>query len=361
MMLREDPPPTGRAARQRARAQVSRRRWRGLTVLLTLVAVVAVAAAVVLRTGIIDLSPGPAAGQKVRVTISDGASSRSIGRELEDKGVVSSARAFGDEAAERGVAEQLKPGEYNLTTGMDVGKLLDILVQGPDATADRLVFPEGLTTAEIAKRMVDSGRWTGKEVEAAFDDPSLTSEFRPKGKPLEGLLFPATYPVQPEVEPVELLRSMLGKLEEVMGEQDFSTARKLNLTDYDILIVASLVEREAKVDEDRAKIAQVIYNRMRANERLQIDATIQYALKTSKRLSNKDLQVDSPYNTYRRTGLPPTPIATPGEESIQAALHPASGDWHFYVVTDAQGRHAFTNDYGEFQRLKEEARGKGLL
>lgn len=361
MMLREDPPPTSRAARQRARARQRRRRWRGVTVLFTLTAVVVVAAAVVLRTGIIDLSPSPPAGQKVRVTIADGASSRAIGRELEEKGVVSSARTFGDEAAKRGVAEQLKPGQYQLTTGMDLDTLLRILVEGPDATADRLVFPEGLTTAEIAKRMVDSGRWSDEEVQAAFKDPSLTSKYRPEGKPLEGLLFPATYPVQPEVEPVELLRTMLDKLDEVMGAQDVTTARKLNLTDYDVLIVASLVEREAKVDEDRAKIAQVIYNRMRAKERLQIDATIQYALKTNKRLSTKDLEVDSPYNTYRRVGLPPTPIATPGEASIQAALAPASGNWHYYVVTDKSGRHAFTNDYAEFQRLKEQARDKGLL
>jgi UPF0755 protein len=361
MMLRENPPPTGRANRGRARAKAARRRWRGITVLLTFVVVVAVAAVVVLRTGIIDLNPPLPAGQRVRVTIPEGASTRAIGRELEEQGVISSARDFGDEAATRGIAEQLKPGQYQLTTGMDMDQLLKILTEGPDSTADRLVFPEGLTVAEIAKRMVDSGRWTQKEVDAAFKDPSLTSEFRPEGKPLEGLLFPATYPVRAGVEPAELLRTMLDELEETMGRQDLTTARSLNLTDYDVLIVASLIEREAKVDEDRAKIAQVIYNRMRAKERLQIDATIQYALKTNKALSTKDLEVDSPYNTYKRTGLPPTPIATPGEASIEAALDPAEGDWHFYVISDKSGRHAFTSSYEEFLRLKAEAKDKGLL
>jgi UPF0755 protein len=361
MMLREDPPPTSRASRGRARVRAARRRWRGITVLVTFTVVAVVAAVAVLRTGIIDLDPAPPAGQKVRVTIPDGASSRSIGRELEERGVVSSARAFSDEAAKRGVAEQLKPGQYQLTTGMDLDQLLEVLTKGPDATADRLVFPEGLTVAETAKRMVDSGRWTQKEVDAAFKDPSLKSELRPAGKPLEGLLFPATYPVQAGAEPVALLRTMLDELEETMGRQDFSTARRLNLTDYDVLIVASMVEREAKVDEDRPKIAQVIYNRMRAKERLQIDATVQYALKTSKALSTKDLQVDSPYNTYKRVGLPPTPIASPGEASIKAALAPADGDWRFYVLTDSSGRHAFTNSYEEFLRLKAEAKRKGLL
>jgi UPF0755 protein len=123
-----------------------------------------------------------------------------------------------------------------------------------------------------------------------------------------------------------------------------------------------MVEREAKVPEDRPKIARVIYNRLAKRQPLQIDATVQYALGSSKpRLSNKDLQVASPYNTYLHSGLPPTPIASPGQAAIEAAMEPANGSWLFYVLIDANGHHAFTSSASEFARLKDEARRKGLL
>jgi UPF0755 protein len=121
-----------------------------------------------------------------------------------------------------------------------------------------------------------------------------------------------------------------------------------------------MIEREAKVDGDRPKVATVIYNRLRAGQRLQIDATVEYAV-DHRGLSAKDLQSKSPYNTYRRVGLPPTPIAAPGEASIRAALQPAPGDWRYYVLISKQGEHAFTASYEEFQRLKAEAKAKGLL
>jgi UPF0755 protein len=135
-----------------------------------------------------------------------------------------------------------------------------------------------------------------------------------------------------------------------------------HLSPYQILTIASMVEREAKVPEDRPKIARVIYNRLAKGQPLQIDATVQYALGDGKpRLSTEDLQVDSPYNTYLHTGLPPTPIASPGEASIEAAIRPADGPWLFYVLIDGDGHHAFTASATEFARLKDEARRKGLL
>jgi UPF0755 protein len=156
-----------------------------------------------------------------------------------------------------------------------------------------------------------------------------------------------------------VLQDMLNQLEIVLSRHDLSAAPE-NLSAYQVLIVASMIEREAKVDGDRPKVATVIYNRLRAGQRLEIDATVEYAVR-HRDLTAKDLDVDSPYNTYRRVGLPPTPIASPGEASIRAALQPAAGDWLYYVLISKSGEHAFTASYAEFQQLKAEAKAKGLL
>jgi UPF0755 protein len=186
--------------------------------------------------------------------------------------------------------------------------------------------------------------------------------FRPKGvKSLEGLLFPQTYRIDKDATAVGVLQQMLDQADSVMNQFDL-TATPRHLSPYQILTIASMVEREAKVPQDRPKIARVIYNRLARGQPLQIDATVQYALGSNKpRLSTKDLQVASPYNTYLHAGLPPTPIASPGQASIKAALEPADGPWLFYVLTDADGHHAFTASATEFAKLKEAAKRKGLL
>jgi len=152
---------------------------------------------------------------------------------------------------------------------------------------------------------------------------------------------------------------MLDQLEVVLDRYQLSTAPQ-GLDPYQLLIVASMVEREAKVDADRPRIATVIYNRLRRDMPLQIDATVEYAVGHS-RLTAGDLRSSSPYNTYRHVGLPPTPIASPGEASIKAALQPADGDWLYYVIATERGEHAFTASYQEFLRLKADAQAKGLL
>jgi UPF0755 protein len=356
-----------RLSDEQARAKSRRRRLRSAGIIAAAVVVVAAVVAVTLNVpipGIRDSGVPP--GQPVQVTIPEGAATGEIGRILEDAGVVDSGGALADEAIQQGVDNQLQPGVYGLTTGMDVAEVLDVLVAGPQAApGDRLTIPEGLTVAQIAARIAESGRWSAEEVQQALADPNLASPYRPQAdvpQPLEGLLFPSTYPVSDDTRLPALLQTMLDQMQTVMQRQDFTTARQLNLTDYDVLIVASMVEREALVPEDRPKIAQVIYNRMRAGMRLQIDATVQYALgENRERLSTEDTRVDSPHNTYLNDGLPPTPIAAPGEDAIRAALAPADGPWLYYVRTEQDGRHSFTDSYEEFERLKEVARERGFI
>ena len=301
----------------------------------------------------------PPPGQPVTITVSSGQSSVEIGRALRDAGVVDSVNRFRDVAAERGLDSLLKPGTYKLETGMDIDAVLDILAKGP-STGVPFTIPEGYTVAQIVDTIAATKQFTKAQVEAALRSKDLIVPHRPKGvTSLEGLLFPDTYGIEPDATAIGVIQDMLDQLEVVLSRYQLSTAPQ-KLSPYQVLIVASMVEREAKVAADRPRIAAVIYNRLAAGRRLEVDATVQYAVGHA-RLTARDLQSSSPYNTYVHVGLPPTPIASPGEAAIRAALQPADGDWTYYVLASKDGEHAFTNSYQEFLRLKAQARAKVML
>jgi UPF0755 protein len=298
-------------------------------------------------------------GQPVTITVNAGEGSVEIGRTLRDAGVVDSVNRFRDVAEERGLDGLLKPGTYQLVTGMSIDAVLDLLAKGP-STGIPVTIPEGFTVAQIVDKLAATRQFSKAELAKALKSKDLIVPHRPKGvTSLEGLLFPDTYGIEPDASAESVVQDMLDQLEIVLSRYQLSTAPQ-GLSPYELLIVASMIEREAKVDGDRPKIAAVIYNRLAAGKRLEIDATVEYAVGHAK-LTAKDLQSGSPYNTYTHTGLPPTPIAAPGEAAIRAALQPADGDWIYYVLASEKGEHAFTNSYQEFLRLKAEARAKGLL
>jgi UPF0755 protein len=298
-------------------------------------------------------------GQEVTITIASGQSSVEIGRALREAGVVDSVNRFRDVAEERGLDSLLKPGTYKLVTGMSIDTVLDILAKGP-STGVPFTIPEGYTVAQIVDAIAATGQFSKAEVQKALKGKDLIVPHRPKGvTSLEGLLFPDTYGIEPDDTAVGVVQAMLDQLEVVLSRYELSTAPQ-KLSPYQLLIVASMIEREAKVDGDRPKIAAVIYNRLAAGKRLEIDATVEYAVGHSG-LSARDLRSTSPYNTYTNDGLPPTPIAAPGEAAIRAALQPADGDWIYYVLANKEGEHAFTSSYQEFLRLKAQAKARGLL
>ena len=336
-----------------------RRRRRGVLIMGALAALVGLVVFQALQWSAAREKKAVPPGQKVTITVRSGEGSVEIGRALRDAGVVDSVNRFRDVAAERRLDSLLKPGTYELETGMSIDAVLDILAKGPSAGAP-LTIPEGFTVAEIAEKLVATGQFTKEEVDKALKSKDLLVPLRPKGvTSLEGLLFPDTYGIEDDDTAESVLQEMLTQLEVVLDRYQLSTAPQ-NLNPYQLLIVASMIEREAKVAADRPKIAAVIYNRLAIDKPLEIDATVQYAVGHS-RLSARDLRSSSPYNTYVHAGLPPTPIAAPGEAAIQAALQPADGDWIYYVLSSKEGEHAFTNDYDQFQRLKAEAKAKGLL
>ena len=337
-----------------------RRRRRGVLVMGALLAVVGAVVFQALQwSAAREQESAVPPGREVTIIVAGGQGSVEIGRTLRDAGVVDSVNRFRDVAEERGLDGLLKPGEYKLVTGMSIDAVLDILARGP-STGVPLTIPEGFTVAQIAAKLAATEQFTKDEVDKALKSKDLIVKFRPKGETsLEGLLFPDTYGIEEDDSAVDVLQEMLTQLEVVLDRYQLSTAPQ-SLNPYQLLIVASMIEREAKVAADRPKIAAVIYNRLAIDKRLEIDATVQYAVGHS-RLSARDLRSSSPYNTYVHAGLPPTPIAAPGEAAIQAALQPADGDWLYYVLSGKDGSHAFTRSYQEFLRLKAEARQKGLL
>ncbi len=336
-----------------------------------------VAAALVVLIGLgywvnAQVNPG-SAGEPVGFTIPKGSTSADVGRSLEQQGIITSATVFGWYLKING-GGPFQAGDYDgLRLHSSMGAVISALEKGPapPKTVSFLVR-EGLWVSETKALIVQ----TFPTIEAATLDAAMGSThptLQPKGSTnLEGFLFPAKYEVaQTDVGNAQkILDQMITAFDRVSaaeGLPDASTklagaAGRTTITPYQALIVASLVESEAKVPEDRAKIARVIYNRMARGEMLGIDASVLYALQKRKTsLTNSDLKVDSPYNTRLKNGLPPTPINSPGQDSIHAALNPTPGDWLYYVLTDTDGHHYFTNNAADFQRAVNDAKARGVF
>ncbi len=296
--------------------------------------------------------------EKIVVVVPQGSSGSDVAKILEQEHVIRSSLAFKVMARFRGFAEGFQAGTYtNLTTNMSVAGALAALKKGPlPEKTLTAVFPEGLTLVQTAEAVQDQLGIPKQAFLAAARSGSYSlPPYLPKGEPtLEGFLFPKKYDFKADVSADDVIDKMLAQLSKEVRSLPWGDYRKLGLkSKYQVLTVASMIEREARFPEDRPRIAAVIYNRLKKGMLLQIDATVEYALGRYKsKLTFDDLKVDSPYNTYLHEGLPPTPIANPGLASIEAALSPASGNWLYYIVCDQEGHHAFTSSYSTFLRLK---------
>jgi UPF0755 protein len=224
----------------------------------------------------------------------------------------------------------------------------------------KVVVPEGLNIKQTADKVKSQCKISAVEFTNATNEGGYIYSFlKDAGGNLEGFLFPKTYTVTAKTSARDLVDMMLTQYQKEMKGLDWARAGARKMSAYQTLIIASLIEKEARLPEERPVIASVIYNRLNAAMKLQIDATVQYALgKWKQALSYKDLEVDSPYNTYKIDGLPPAPICSPGFESIRAALYPATTDYRYYILTSPEGRHSFTNDYQQFLKWKDEQNKK---
>ena len=341
---------------------------RGLRGALVVVVVcVALLAAVVVGGGLwarSKLDPAGEPGQEVTVTVPAGATTADIADLLEEQGVVPSATAFRAYLRVAG-ADPFHAGDYVLRRNSAVWDVRDTLSAGPQVDYTRITIPEGLTLEEIAARVDEHERYSGEAFTAAVTSGQIRSRYQPpEVTTLQGLLLPETYTLAEGQDEVGLVQQMVAAFDGTADELGYTDAQaRVGLTPYETIVVASLIEEEARVPEDRAKISRVIHNRLADGMRLQIDATVIFAhgeRREGGRVLYSDLEIDSPYNTYKYAGLPPTPIAAPGRAALEAAINPADGPWLYYVKYEEDGSHAFSTTLAEHNERIAEAKEKGV-
>lgn len=349
--------------RRRTRAQQQRRTVAALVIVVAVLGGIGAFAIVTGRKVVNSIVRGPAdfkgdGTEAVTVVIPRGATAANIGEVLKTAGVVKSAGAFSDAARSNEKAKAIQPGSYQLKKEMSGEAALALLLDPKARIRGQVTIPEGLTLKQILDTIAKKSKIPLADLEAAAKKPaSLGLPAYAEGH-LEGFLFPATYDILPDATATSVLNTMVNRFEQEAKAIDLvEAAKKAKLTPLEAVIVASMIERETKFADEGPKIARVIYNRLNKKQPLQIDATVQYLLPKQKpRLLNSDLKIESPYNTYLHTGLPPGAISSPGRQSLEAALAPATGAWRWYVVTDKDGHHEFAETEQEFLRLK--AKGK---
>lgn len=316
-----------------------------------LIALLAVLAAIVLAGGIIawlivgDRSRPLAA---VTLVVPMGFGIGQIGTQLQDAGVVRSGTLLKYYATLRGVASRVDAAEYEFPPNQSMTEVVDRLAAGGRPPVVWVTIPEGYTAQEIAYRLEALHVASA----AAFEDVAAHNSLLIDGsltRGLEGYLYPDTYQVRRGTTTQAVASLMTDQFRRKLPRNASLLARKLGYSLPEIVTLASIIEREAKVDAERRLMAGVYYNRLKRGMPLEVDATIEYALPHHKTvLHYRDLEVASPYNTYTHTGLPPTPIANPGIRSIEAALHPAHTDYLYYVYA-GNGRHHFSRTLQEQQ------------
>ena len=304
----------------------------------------------------------------IQISIESGASASDISSQLASEGVISSQLAFELYLRNENLTDKLRAGDYEIPNNLEFSEITTILLKGPPLKTYTITIPEGLWISEtllsissqtgfdydLLKNSLLSGQVKSKNL--YLNDPSELYNW-------EGLLYPNTYQIDVESNGEEILQLMVDELESVteglMNEYDLPSW----ISSYnELFTVASLVEAESKLQEDRPLVSSVVKNRLNDNMLIQIDATVLYALQKRKsQVLLVDLQIDSPYNTYKYLGLPPTPISGFGERSLKAVLETPENDYLYYLLTDKNGKMSFTNDYTDFINMKNKAKEEGVI
>jgi UPF0755 protein len=303
-----------------------------------------------------DFAGAGTAPHVVRIFPGDTASL--VGQRLQQEGVVASARAFSNAAKASGQGTALEPGYYRVRLHMNAALVFALLLKPSSRMQTRVTIPEGWRLSQIIAAL---GRDTGnlQGYQQAINNPAaLGLPSFAKGH-VEGYLFPATYDIQPNTRPLKVLQDMVTRFDQEAASIHLpAAAAHAELTQSDVIIVASLIQAEGRRQSDFPKIARVIYNRLNSNPQipLQLDSTVMFALhKYGIIASSQQIKVKSSYNTYLHTGLPPGPIDSPGAAAINAALHPAHGPWMYFVTVDPKtGETKFTSSFTQFEQFRAE-------
>lgn len=305
-------------------------------------------------------------GLPVHVVIEQGSTTAAIAGQLAELGVIDSAFMFRLKVRDTGAGERLKAGEYDLATGMAYEDVIERLTAGAIAEYVDVTIPEGFTAEQVAARMAAQAGVPADEMlrlcttgadEFVADHPYLEGAHNGS---LEGFLYPATYSIEPGTQPREIVEMMLGKFDREVAVVDLSYAETRGLDLVDVVVIASILEREARLEDEFPLVSSVIYNRLARPMKLQLCATVMYTMPDgTTALTTKDLEQETPYNTYLHDGLPAGPISNPGMRALQAAARPAETDYLYYVLTGADGSQTFTATYDEF--LEAKRRGQAAL
>ena len=297
-------------------------------------------------------------GIPIYAKVRPGMSAREIGEEFQQRGIVRNKYEFWLMAKFYGYESKFLAGNYEFRAGMDTKEVLEKLMEG-DVSEFKLVIPEGFTVMDIAKRLEAEGiadREEFLEEAADFAPYDYMEDTKGAHYRAEGFLFPATYELSPDISSQEILETMARTFDQRLTPSIRNRAKKMGLSIYDLVILASLVEKEALYEEDRPIIAQVLFKRLEIGMPLQCDASLQYLMDAPKEdVSIADTKIESPYNTYQNKGLPPGPIANPGMDSIKAVLYPADTDY-LYFVADRDGHNYYSHTYDEHLEIVEKVR-----
>jgi UPF0755 protein len=294
-------------------------------------------------------------GAPVRVTIPPGASMRVAADSLSKAGVIRSARLFRVYAAVRRSDREIKAGTYLLRRGAGWSTVLEDLRAGK-GLVHVVTIPEGYSLSQIVPLVASKLGVPVDSVDAAVQDTALLRQLDVPTPTLEGYLFPDTYTFQMNTTARTAVTTMVRRFQAIWKPEWTARLDTLKMSRNDAMALASIVEKEAKVPQERPVIAAVYLNRLKHGVLLQADPTVQYALgKHVSRVYYKDLESDSPYNTYKHKGLPPGPIASPGKPSIEAALYPANVSYEYFVAFP-DGHHEFRVDLTAHEKAKLEAR-----
>jgi UPF0755 protein len=283
---------------------------------------------------------------ETNVIVPQGTSAAGVARLLAEQHVIGSAAAFDLLVRLRKGAAEIKAGQFRFGEHKTLDEIYRQMLSGGAQVATWVTFPEGFTARQMAATLADHNLGSRDDLERAF----LTTHLEVGGarsKSLEGFLFPSTYLVPVDATPAQIARQLTDEFRAQLPRGAAARAKHLGMRVVDVVTVASLIEREAQADDERRLMAGVYYNRLRRHMPLQVDATIEYIFPRHKTvITRADLASDSPYNTYKHLGLPPTPIANPGRPSLLAAFDPQPSPYLYYVLR-GKGHHAFARTLAE--------------
>lgn len=293
-----------------------------------------------------------------RFVIPEGATVRAVADTLAAHGVVRQPRIFALYVRLKDADSEIKAGTYELPRGAAWSQVLDALVSGHVVT-EAVTIPEGWTITQIAERVAPIAGLPADSVAHRLLDPALADSLGAPGPNLEGYLFPETYRFAQGVPVERIAAELLKRYREVWTPERRAALDSIGMDEREIVTLASIIQSEAQLEEEMPLISAVFHNRLRRPMRLQADPTVQYALESRQSrllFSHIDSVADNPYNTYTHDGLPPGPIGSPGLAAIDAALHPASVPY-LYFVARADGRHEFSRSLREHNRRVRRIRG----